>query len=371
MNMTKNRTYVALILAVVLTFSLSLVQVPGAYAAESSAQEKTLSFLADVIMLDLANYNVTLLYDEVSYPTELDGITQEEIRYKLETNGSDLDITFVYRNNMLAFGTIYVNPSRSLVHYTKSQPANLIDAAKGLLDRYQSWTGSSHYQELRDALDLVNEAESTTVTLGNVELDIYAKGSLASFDWTYTYDGITKPGLYLSFRDGNVETINVQWNLFEVGNTMVSISEEEAIAIARERTKNFSWKVGLDPNATEIKDFTILETPLNAELSLQAREPLTVYPFWRVDLYLDKTYPGNIFKIAVGIWADTGEVRYITALSHGGGLPSESPADEPPPSKKPGLLGTDLQMEYGYALAVVTVVAIAAATGYLYLKRKK
>jgi hypothetical protein len=37
----------------------------------------------------------------------------------------------------------------------------------------------------------------------------------------------------------------------------------------------------------------------------------------------------------------------------------------------PGFLGTSLPVEYGYAMLSIIVIAIAAATGYLYLKRKK
>jgi len=366
--------YVAWVLAVVLAFPL--IQASGVYAAESTAQEKTLSFLTDVILLDLTKYNVTLVSDSVTYPAEYGGLTQEEVRYKLETNGSDLDVTFVYRDSILAFGTIYVHPDRSPLHYTQAQPANLIDTTKGLLERYQKYTGSSRYQELRDTLDLVAKVESTTVTLGNVKLRIYAEGRIASFAWAYLYNGLEKPGLDIVFSYGAVETINDQWNLFKVGSTTVSVSKEEAISIARERAKSFSWKVGLDPNATEIKDFKILDEPVKTSLGLRTREPLTLYPHWLVTLYFDKTYPGSVIGVEVGIWADTGEIHYIIAVSTGGGFPpppedSTVPPTEPPSSQQPGFLGSSLPVEYGYAIVTIIVVAIATAAFLVYFRKIK
>jgi len=90
-------------LILTLWLSFSLVYTPSAYTAETFAQNKTLMLLTDVIMLDLAKYNVTLLYDQVSYPAEYGGIAEEEVRSKLEANGSKIDVTAVYRNNILLY----------------------------------------------------------------------------------------------------------------------------------------------------------------------------------------------------------------------------------------------------------------------------
>jgi hypothetical protein len=42
---------------------------------------------------------------------------------------------------------------------------------------------------------------------------------------------------------------------------------------------------------------------------------LTLYPYWYVTLYLDKTYPGGVSEIGVGVWADTGQVASIQAIA--------------------------------------------------------
>ena len=153
--------------------------------------------------------------------------------------------------------------------------------------------------------------------------------------------------------------------LTTVGDAEVSVSEEEAISIAMEYAKGFSWKAGVDPdNMVEVKDFKILESPVKAELSMQPREALTLYPYWYVELYLDKVYPGGVSSIHVGLWADTGEVNYCQEMSYGGGLPpddTETDTTTPPP---------DMTIIAAVA-ATAIVIAIAAVLVYFAKVKKK
>lgn len=75
------RFLVALVLAVVL--ALPLLQVPNASSAEFSAPETALTFLADVIGLDMTKYNATLTNNRVEYPPDLGGLPQEYVDYTL------------------------------------------------------------------------------------------------------------------------------------------------------------------------------------------------------------------------------------------------------------------------------------------------
>jgi len=204
---------------------------------------------------------------------------------------------------------------------------------------------------------MVSKVESTTVKLGNIKLTLLVEGSFASFQWSYVYDGSEQPGMDISFRDGDIWSFGEIYSIFKVGSTTIKVTKEEAISIARERAKSFSWKVGLGADALEVREFTVLETPVKAELSMQAREPLTLYPFWRVTLYLDKTYPGNIIGIVVGVWADTGEVRYIETLSYGG---ATFPEDMGVPTEQVSPQPTDVTLIVMIAAGVMIVIGVIA-----------
>jgi hypothetical protein len=168
-----------------------------------------------------------------------------------------------------------------------------------------------------DILENVDNIESTTVTLNNIKLEIKVTGLLESFTWFYISNGIEIKALSILFDDGILWTFREHWSSFTVGSTTINVSEEEAINLALNAAKDISWTV----NGEEISNFTILDDPTRTELNMQARQPLILYPHWRVDLSLDKVYPGGVSSIAVGIWADTGTINYVQELSYGGSIP--------------------------------------------------
>jgi hypothetical protein len=74
------------------------------YAEDSACPQKTLSFLSDVLSIDVPKYNATLLNDagNVSYPTAVDGGNEEEsVRYNLQTNESVLIVTCTFKKAIL------------------------------------------------------------------------------------------------------------------------------------------------------------------------------------------------------------------------------------------------------------------------------
>ena len=100
--------------------------------------------------------------------------------------------------------------------------------------------------------------------------------------------------------------------IFTVGSTEVNISEEEAISIAMDYAKDFSWVA----NGVRISNFTVVSEPATAELWPHSREkPLELIPYWYVILYLDRVYPERVDRLAIGLWADTGEVSTCQTLS--------------------------------------------------------
>jgi hypothetical protein len=118
--------------------------------------------------------------------------------------------------------------------------------------------------------------------------------------------------LSLVYKDGILEQLVDGWFLFQVGSTEVDISREEAIKIAREYLKSYSWTA----NGTEVSDFTVLNEPISAVFHPTPRdEPLVLVPYWFVTLYLDHAYPGGVTRLGVGLWADTGIVAQVKLLS--------------------------------------------------------
>jgi hypothetical protein len=161
----------------------------------------------------------------------------------------------------------------------------------------------------------VNTIENTEITEGNIKLQISVSGDTTQFLWLYTENGVdfSPKSLSLVFENQVLAELTDGFGLFTVGTTKVSVtSEEEAIQMARNAVKGFTWTA----DGTTVSDFTVLEEPVTAYFHPTLREEgVALIPYWEVTLYLDKGYSGGINRLAVGIWADTGEIRRIRTLS--------------------------------------------------------
>lgn len=324
MKSSVKRVVVSIAIALVLTFSLA--QVPKAYSAEWSAPENMLSFLRDVVGLDLAKYNATLVSDRVEYPADLGGLAQEIGKYTLESNESIISITYKFRNNTLSYSELTMLKGSPL--YSQPLSANVLDTAKSVMQRYQNYLGASYCQAMRDMLDTVTEVKTMTATAGNMKFDISGETDSPKFSWIYTSNGIdfTRKGMSLQFENGLLTYFIDNWHLYRIGSDSLNVSAEEAIRIAREAVpKNYSYQVTLwNGTVVDVTGLNPVDEPVRAELLIGSREPLTLYPYWHVHLYFDKVYLSNIYGWNVYVWADTGEVMGFQTKKFMGDLPSEA-----------------------------------------------
>jgi hypothetical protein len=366
--MKPSKKNICMLLLFVAFLMFLLAQAPMVHSEEMDTPKKALAFLTDVVQFDTNKYNVTLAGYKLSYPTppllsDPPVIAQEDLKYTLEHEGSKVNAIFGFKNGIFWWCNIYVVEGIAL--YSEPQPESEIAKAEGVLERYHAYNGVQNFQVTRALLDTLTKTESTIVTLGNTKLEVTQDTNSTRFEWSQIYNGIDTTTLNIRFLNGTLRSFTNSLCLETIGGTDVNISETQAIKIAVERAKNFSWKAGTDPdNMTEVKDFTILESPVKAELSMQPREGTTLYPYWMVDLYLDKVYPGGVSSVEVGLWADTGEIHLIQELSYGGSTQPETtttPSAEPttqPQSNTP----TASNMNLAVGAAAATIVAIALVT---------
>jgi len=370
---------VTLILMAVLT--VSFVQLPTAYSAELTAPEKTLIFLKDVVKVDVTKYNATLVSNWVDYPPHWGGLAEEVVRYDLDGgNESNLYITCRFRENMLHSCSLQVRKGSPI--FAEPQPTNLLDAAKGFLERYQAYSGASYTQEMRNMLDKVDETKEVTVTSGNIKLttsnqeiqnDPTAEAiECTSFEWTYTVNGVDTPQnvVRVTFEEGVFKSFGNNWNLYKIGSSEVNVSREEAINLARNAAEDYTLQIYLGDNTLTDVEFNLADEPARAELFMYPRETLTVYPFWRIELYFDKYYY-SAYGIQVGIWADTGEIASCESLSGLGPIAEEDPTESSTEQTLTSENDTVSSMNmYIIILATATIIAIGIAT-LAYKKKHK
>ena len=278
-----------------------------------TSTSKVQAFLRDVVHLDMTKYVANLKGNTVEYRSDWGGIVEEIISYSLTYEGSKLDVTLRFRDTTLS--SYYLHVIEGTPYYSQLQPNNILDAAKDLLERYQTYSGASHLEVMRNMLYTVDEIGNSETTSGNVKLIISIEVNDVKIQFVHTSDNVDfqAKSVELIFDNyGFLQSLSDDWTLYKVGSTEVNISKEEAINIAVEYAKNFSWTV----NGEIINNFTLVEESVSAELWPHSREePLVLIPYWYVTIKLDRFYPDRVDRLAVGLWADTGQVSICQTLS--------------------------------------------------------
>jgi hypothetical protein len=331
MNRIRN---LGIILVLVVVLGVLIVQLPIAYSVELTASEKALSFLTDVVKIDVAKYNATASEITVSYPSDLGGLAKVEGGYTLESNGEKTHVTYTFIDNILDYFHVY--PIKGVPLYSEPPSVDVLKWADAILQRYQVHTGFSDVEGMRSILSTINEVKNLETTVGNITLTIKTgTNNHTSFSWVYTYNGADyHTGIYLSFKDGSLYTFSDdRYN--KIGSTDVDISREEAIGIAMKRVQNISWNVNAsDSSVVKVGNVTILENRTKVGLLTSPEEPLMLYPYWQVGLTFDKVYPGSVYGVTYNIWADTGEIFYGHMHMLGGLIPTEESTDPTTPLTK-------------------------------------
>jgi len=213
MNLLTKKFCLPLILVVVL--AVLFAYLPTVYVAESSDADDVLVFLEEVVSLDVTKYDVTLLGTSVTYPDWLDGLVQLTGKYSLESETSKIDVLFKFRNDTLSWCLVRIVEGSP--HYLNAPSANIRDLACGFLQKYRDYSGDSELDAMRSLLDVVDVAENSTKTVGNLKLTVSVTSFSSCFDWRYTIDGAECSGVDVSFRNGHFYAFGDDRSYYQAG----------------------------------------------------------------------------------------------------------------------------------------------------------
>lgn len=263
-------------------------------------------FLTNVIGLDTTKYTLTLLPTKEipNLPTEYDPNNQE---YQVETNINQFKATIKYENNKLTRCRLrWLTEPTNLANYSPDP----LEIVRDFILKYKEFTQEDYLIEIQHMLDQITTTEPIAIVSdsGEVIFDVIYRESYLYFHWSKTVDGIANEFNQVSIilRDNLLATFSDTWNERIVSDVSI-ISREEAISIAKQHVKNYSYIFA----NTKVSDFSILEKPLRVELSMQIKDETTVSPLYYIRFGLSEVYPGVVTEIRVSLWADTGELVWI------------------------------------------------------------
>lgn len=365
-------------------FLLSVLAMLGgismAHSSISTAQDKALAFIENVLPFDSTQYNITLRnYGVPKLPdlgsTQPNNAKQELLTYALESKDSTVDVICTIQDNVLSYCHVYVLKGPVIGDRPYS---NVTDAATSFLQKYQSYS-SIDSTEMIAMLSNVDPTKNATITSGNLKLTVThmdltgtAFGDSIIFRWVQTFNGCDYLSVEMGFSDGVFSGISDRRAIYPIGDTSVNISKEQAIKIAMDAIKNYSYRMSDDWVVT---GFNVTEDKTVAVLQTQTKESNVLYPIWTVTLPLNGTWPGSVTELLVQIWAGTGEVHLVHHQAYGGSdflsdyssdseLTTTSPS---PQSSNTNKAPMDLGM---VAVIAVAIVAIAAVTITLIVKKR-
>ena len=278
----------------------------------SAGTDDAISFLQNVLQINITEYQATLLSNTVDYRSDLGGVVEEILKYSLTSSESQIDVVFRFRNDKLS--RYQLSSFEGAPIYSQPPPDTILEAAKNLLQRFRAYEDASYLEEMNNMLASVNDTENTEIVSGNTKLTISTSGAVTQVQWLYTENGVDFQTKALSFVFENrvLKELTDGWYLFTIGSTTVNISSEKAIEISRDYVKNYKWTA----DGVEVSNFSVLDEPVSSMLYPHIRDnTLALIPYWYVTLYLDKVYPGDVDRITVGLWADTGKVANVRTLS--------------------------------------------------------
>ena len=325
-------SFVGLFVVAFFVFALVGVPIVSADLNEFSASEKALSFLSDVANFDLSKYNVQTVFNRPYKNLFNYGIADWEIKYQLNSTESTLDVILVFRSDHVVRYNLYLY--KGLPVYIQPIADNL-DYLKGFLQRYQVYSNSPYLLNMRNMLDNIDDLNSVMVISENTKLTITSGGS-TYISWTYTVNGvdISPNSVSFIFNSGGLNSFVDDWGHYPVGSTELMVSKEQAILIAKREAQNSTFVVGgavvPTPNFTFVDQF-------NVATWFMALRDGKLYPIWDVKLALDKVYLNSVTGFQVKIWADTGQIQYLTSIGMLG-VPSEDNSSlTPTPSFEPAI----------------------------------
>ncbi|MEM3000550.1 MAG: hypothetical protein QXX34_08520 [Candidatus Bathyarchaeia archaeon] len=317
--MTNKRSIYSILCILLLLVGLT-GHISSAYGQSFDMYEKMArKFLEKVLEIDLSRYTIWF-NNSLVLPNDL-GFRPRTVdllyRFKeVSRNSTDeaFSVSFTFINDKLAYCNFYINGPFS----SKKVSTDILDKAKGIVNKYIAWFSAEYAVPMLQMATPIQTLGNYTKIEDNVKFTITCEPDVDTGEigfvrigWNHFENGITfqRKTLSLSFTHDTLIFVDT-WNLYRVGSAALSISERDAVRIAKEAVKNYTYTAADYVGKTVVVgNFTVLGKLLYVDLDTDCRSDYyTLYPFWEVYLCLDTMYLGGVTGLRVQIWADTGEV---------------------------------------------------------------
>ncbi len=272
--------------------------------------DKVVAFLANVSQIDVRNYTINL-GNTITYRTDFN-ISEDVIKCSLTSPESNIDVNLRFRGTH--FSRYELNMIESSPIFSQPQPTAVLQNANSTLIRYQAYSGDAYITQMVNLLAAVTNTSNQEIIQDDMALQITNTGGNVVFYWMFHQGGIDfqSKGLQMTFQSSTLTIMTDGYWLFTVGSTDLLITQNQAVTIAKSYVGTLTYTI----EGEQISNFKVKGDPLSTQLVPHTRgNSVALIPYWYVEMSLDRIYAGGKNEVAVGIYADTGQVADVQLLS--------------------------------------------------------
>jgi hypothetical protein len=332
-------------------------------AIPTTTEEKSLLIIRDVLDIKSDQNTIELTRYNSGF---MGNVEEENTKYTLINSHEQGRVSIDFKNGMLFLCMVQ---SEYISVIASHNSGKTLDAAKGIIQRYQAFLGDSSLGEMINVLNEVNTVSNATLRDGNIKLEVKLAPSFTSFHWKHVFNDVEYNEINIVFSSNSLSIADFG-SRYKMGNTDVKISKEQAIDIATNYIENYGYPgvIG-NKNGTEtrywISGFNISLERTIAKLETSDKNNL-VYPCWDIDIMLGELYPGNVVGFGVLIWADTGEVFSIAHQAVGtSSTPNIPPTNYPTIYEPTNTPTATSETKYGESSDTTFIASIAIAVAFI------
>ncbi|MCW4009717.1 MAG: winged helix-turn-helix domain-containing protein [Candidatus Bathyarchaeota archaeon] len=277
-----------------------------------SGTDKAITFIRDVMQIDMTKYRASLLSDTIQYRADLGGVLEEVLKYSLTSSQSKIDVVLRFRDNHFSRYQLYLDEGSPI--YSQPQPADRLSYTRALLERYQNYVNESYLNDMKSLMATVDETNANSSILNHTKVQVTGSNETGELLLMYSDQEIdfSAKSLRFVFQNRLLTELTDGWFLLTIGSTQVNISEQQARQIAIDYVENYSWTV----NGTEVSNLKVVEAGISTMFVPHPKDAsLALVPYWYILLPLDHLYPGNVNAISIGVWGDNGEITNVQTLN--------------------------------------------------------
>lgn len=321
-----------IVACLIIAFLLSSDGLPWTFADSGTpADSPDIAEAARFILEDILGVNLSKYPFEVRFTPNgtYMGLPERNVIFSFKSGGESAEFIFTFTNGSFRLLDAYV--TEGLLHLLPNK--NELDVTKRFLEKCRDRFRAAHYQSMINLFEGVRAGENVTICSGNIKFTARCGKvrdlgdrlvDFVEYRWAYVTDGAEAPlkCVAMYFKRDYISFIDM-WNVYKIGSEKIEVTEEKAIEIATEKAQRASFKVYAGNDTwIEVKGFKVVGvgwtnlmfTNYPSSDGARGGDPLTLYPLWRVNVYFDRLYPGNIYGASVAMWAGTGELRNPRAL---------------------------------------------------------